>query len=278
MPNQISEAQQASWNKFAAGWKRWDGPTMEFLAAPGAAIVEYLRPSGNDTILDIASGTGEPGLTMAGKLSGGKVVLADLSENMLQVAKEKLAAANIKNVETRVADACELPFPDHSFDAVSCRMGFMFFPDVARAAKEMARVLKPGGRIAATVWGAPAKNYWVTCMVQNIGKYVEMPAPPPDAPGMFRCARPGLMAEAFTAAGLGEVAEREVPCGVNLGSAQGYWDMMTEVAAPFVAVLSKTDPTTVQKIKADVLAAMSERHPSGKIEGSATLVVGRRPR
>ncbi len=270
--SEISAAQKASWNKFAAGWRKWDEQVMAFLGPHARAIVDHLRPSGSEVILDIAAGTGEPGLSMAAMVSDGRVVITDLSEGMLQVAKDK-AAGRTTNVEFHLADACDLPFEDDSFDAVSCRLGFMFFPDMEKAAQEMARVLKPGGRIATTVWAAPDMNYWVTCMVQHIGKHIEMDPPPPGAPGMFRCAKPGLIAELFAAAGLRNVSESSVPSQLDCGCGAAYWEMMTEVAAPFVAALSKADATTVERIKADVISAMDERFPSGAIDACGTVIV-----
>ncbi|MCB0794640.1 MAG: methyltransferase domain-containing protein, partial [Flavobacteriales bacterium] len=157
-------------------------------------------------------------------------------------------------------------------DEVSCRMGFMFFPDMQRAAHEMARVLKPGGRIATAVWAGPEKNFWVTCMMQNIKKHIELPAPVPGAPGMFRCAKPGLIAGLFRNAGLKEVAEREVSCTVGVSGPEEYWNMMTDVAAPFVAALGKADAESVAKVKADVIASMTERYPQGHIDGGALVI------
>jgi SAM-dependent methyltransferase len=274
MSNEISTAQRASWNKFSAGWKKWDALFMAFLEPHGTAIIDHLQPTGEDVVLDVAAGTGEPGLALARMLSSGKVVLTDLADDMLQVARDKAAAAGIANAEFRSADACELPFEDNTFDAVSCRLGYMFFPDMQRAAQEMARVLKPGGRIATTVWGAPEKNFWVTCMMQNIKRQIDVPPPSPGAPGMFRCAQPGLMAELFTAAGLKDVAEAEVPCTLNCASAEGYWNVMTEVAAPFVAALSGADEATASRVKTDVIAAMNARHPDGAIDACGTVVTG----
>jgi SAM-dependent methyltransferase len=271
---EVSTAQQASWNKFSPGWKKWDAHTMAFLAPHGNAIIDHLRPTGAQVVLDIAAGTGEPGLSLARMLSGGRVVLTDLADGMLQVAREKAAAAGVANVEFQIADACELPFEDESFDAVSCRLGFMFFPDMELAAREMVRVLKPGGRLATTVWSGPERNYWVTCMMQNIKRHIDMPAPTPGAPGMFRCAEPGLISGLFAAAGLAKVAEAEIPCKLDCESAQGYWDMMTEIAAPFVAALSQADEATFAKVKADVLASMHQRHPEGSIDACGMLVVG----
>ena len=67
---------------------------------------------------------------------------------MLEVARENASRRGIKNLEIIASDVSELPFADNSFDSISCRLGFMFFPDMSNAAKEMVRVLKPGGRIA----------------------------------------------------------------------------------------------------------------------------------
>jgi ubiquinone/menaquinone biosynthesis C-methylase UbiE len=270
--HEIRTQQEASWNKFSPGWKKWDAVTMAWLAPHGDAIVQHLQPKGEEVVLDVAAGTGEPGLSMARMLSGGKVVLTDLADGMLHVAKEK--GASFQNVEFQHADACELPFPDHSFDAVSCRLGFMFFPDMQQAAKEMVRVLKPGGRLATTVWCAPEANFWVTCMMQGIQKHLEVPAPQPGAPGMFRCAQPGLIAGLFEAAGLRDLSEAEVPSNLTCGSAAVYWEMMTEIAAPFVAVLGKADAAIVNRVKSEVIAAMHMRHPDGVIAARGRVIRG----
>ena len=153
-------------------------------------------------------------------------------------------------------------------------MGFMFFPDMQVAANEMARVLKPEGRIAAAVWAGPEKNFWVTCMQQNIKKHIEVQPTQPGAPGMFRCAEPGLIAGIFRKAGLKNVDENEVPSVVGVSSPDEYWNMMTEVAAPFVSALSGVDAATVANVKAGVLADMAARHPNGNIPCAGLVITG----
>ena len=272
--NDISTAQKAAWNKFSPGWKKWDDLVIKFLGPQGEAIIDHLAPQGTQRILDIAAGTGEPGLRIAAMLSGGTVVITDLAEGMLQVAAEKAARSGLSNVEFKEADANALPFADNSFDAVSCRLGFMFFPDMEQAAREMVRVLKPGGRIATTVWAEPEKNFFVTCTMQAINKHIPMPPPPPGAPGVFRCAQPGAISALFTAAGLKNVSERDVPCPMPVAGPEQYWEWQTEVAAPVVAVLSGADAATVAKVKADVIATMRERYPNGTVPACARVIVG----
>jgi ubiquinone/menaquinone biosynthesis C-methylase UbiE len=107
------------------------------------------------------------------------VTITDLAENMLQVAQESARRRGLTNVETRQADAGALPFADATFDAVTARFGFMFFPDVLGAARELARVARPGARVTTAVWGAPEKNPWATTIMGTIAKHVDLPAPPP---------------------------------------------------------------------------------------------------
>jgi len=273
---QIRDQQKASWNKFSPGWRKWDVLMMDFLHPIGDEIIGSLNPKSDEIILDVASGTGEPGLTIATMLKGGKVVITDLAEDMLEVAKEHARQREIKNIEFLACDVCELPFADNTFDAISCRFGFMFFPDMLLAAKEMARVLKPGGRIATSVWNLPEKNFWVTAVGGTINKTMQIPPPPPEAPGMFRCAKSGLIQDLFKQAGLKNCSEKEVTTKLNCRTTDIYWNMMTEVAAPFVSALSKADDTMKKKIKTEVYNLISEKYPDGNviIDASALVVYG----
>ncbi|MCY7309328.1 MAG: class I SAM-dependent methyltransferase [Chitinophagaceae bacterium] len=247
--------------------------TMDFLNPMGQEIIASITPSGSDNILDIAAGTGEPGLTIAAMLNGGKVTITDLSEDMLTIATENAAKKSISNIETIACDVCELPFADNSFDAISCRFGFMFFPDMQLAANEMARVLKPGGRIATSVWNVPEKNFWVTAIMGTINKNMELPPPLPGAPGMFRCTKPGLMKEIFEKAGFQNIKEKEVASKLNSGTIETYWSMMTEIGAPIVAALSKADDAMKQKIKTEVLELVSQKYPGHVAIDAGAIVI-----
>lgn len=270
---EISQQQKDTWNKFSPGWKKWDDITMQFLMPMGDEIIRQLNLKETDIVLDVAAGTGEPGLTIAGILKTGKLICTDQAEGMLAVAAEKAKAKGLDNFETKVCDATELPFADNSFDCVSCRFGFMFFPDMLLAAKEMARVLKPGGRVAFAVWGAPEKNFWVTAMGSTINKNMQLQPPPPGAPGMFRCAAPGLMTGIFKEAGLSIISEKEIKSKLLCGTTDVYWDMMMDVAAPFASALSKADDAMKAKIKQEVYALINKELPGEVNFNSSSIVI-----
>ncbi|MEP7377390.1 MAG: class I SAM-dependent methyltransferase [Chitinophagaceae bacterium] len=273
---QIRDQQKESWNKISGGWKKWDGMVMDFLKPMGDEIIRLINPKGDDFVLDVASGTGEPGLTIATMLTGGRVVINDFAEDMVVIARENAIRKGIANFETDTSDISELPFADNTFDAISCRFGFMFFPDMLLAVKEMVRVLKPGGRIATSVWNIPEKNFWVTAIMGSINKNLQLPPALPGAPGMFRCAQKGFMRDLFVQAGLRNLCETEIDGKLDCGDAEGYWNFMSEVAGPVAAALSKVDDEMKDKIKNDVFLSVKQKYPEDKtmVDSSAIVIYG----
>jgi ubiquinone/menaquinone biosynthesis C-methylase UbiE len=270
----IRNQQKETWNKFSGGWKKWDEFNMNFLKPMGDAIIKALDIKSNDIVLDIASGTGEPAITIASIVKNGEVYATDLSDEMLNIARTYADERNINNMEFKVADVSELPFKDNFFDKVCCRLGFMFFPDMQVAANEMFRVCKNGGKVATSVWAGPENNGWITLMSKVLSNHLEMPQPPPGAPGMFRCAKPGFIKELFEKAGFKNVKEETLSDKIDYGSAERYWQFMTDVVAPVVNALSKTDESTRKQVKDEVFAACSKMLTNGRliIENSSIII------
>jgi ubiquinone/menaquinone biosynthesis C-methylase UbiE len=274
--DQIRDQQQAAWDKFSVGWKKWDALVLNWLAPVGAEMIEGARLHANSQVLDIASGTGEPALSIAVKCPQGKVMMTDLAEKMLVVAKENASRRGLRNVEARQCDAGVLPFADAMFDAVTARFGFMFFPDIPATARELARVAKPGARLCAAVWGEPAKNPWATTVLGAIAKHVDMPPPPPGAPGLFRCAAAGYMVGVFREAGLKNVTEKEVSGHLPFESSDEYFTFMNEVVAPVVAGMAKADDPTRARIRSMVAEIAAKTGTGGRVlfDWSATVICG----
>src|ERR1043165_5465564 len=164
----IREVQKDAWNKSSVGWKKWDSMFMGFLKPMSDEMIQMMNIEDDDHILDVATGTGEPGLTIASLLKNGKVTGTDLSEKMLEVASENAVNRGIANFETICCDVSSLPFENDTFHAVSCRLGFMLFPDMQFALQEMIHVLKNGGHIVAAVWSTPEKNFWVANSMETM--------------------------------------------------------------------------------------------------------------
>ena len=276
--DEVRDAQRATWARLSASWEKWDAVIMDQLRPVATAMVERLEVAEDQQHLDIAAGPGEPGLTIARLAPKGRVVLTDLSAEMLQVATRRAAAQGIGNVETAVCSADDLPFADGSFDRVSVRFGFMFFPDLGAAAAELARVLRPGGRLCSSVWVKPEENPWTTIAMQAIAAEVPPAPPDPDGPGMYRCAESGRVAALFEAAGLHDVAEWDVAVELVTRSPEEYWEMLSEHVSLAAAALQQVDGAARERIARAVLdsAGGYERDGAVRIPGMARCTVGTR--
>jgi ubiquinone/menaquinone biosynthesis C-methylase UbiE len=147
------------WHLTVAAARSYQQFTVPVLLRPWAAkLVQTANPSRNCCVLDLACGTGVAARIAAKTLGpGGKVVGIDRSAPMLSVARS-LEPVQGAQVRWRLGDAEALHLPNDSFDVVLCHQGFQFFPDRLKAAVEIARVLRPGGRLALTVWCGPDQN------------------------------------------------------------------------------------------------------------------------
>ena len=152
-------------NQFARGYwgeraVHWD-QSADSLAAVAerfnAPLMDAAEIGPRHRVLDLASGAGEPALSVAKRVGPlGRVVATDLAPEMLDGVKRRAHAAGLANIEFHVADMEALPFGPAEFDRITCRFGIMFAESPVAAAKECRRVLRPGGRAAFMVWGPRA--------------------------------------------------------------------------------------------------------------------------
>jgi SAM-dependent methyltransferase len=274
--DEIRDVQRATWAGLSAGWEKWDSVIMDQLGPVGAAIIERLDIAEDHQHLDIAAGTGEPGLSIARLSPKGRVVLTDLVAEMLDIAARRARALGIANIETKVCSADDLPFNDGTFDSVSVRFGYMFFPDVAKATAEFARVLKPGGRLCSSVWVKPEENPWTTIAMQAIATEAVVAPPDRDGPNMFRCAAPGYVSALYEGAGLRDVVEWDVDVELVTRSPEQYWEMISEHVSLAVAALQQVDEPARERIRANAIAKASAFEKNGKVRvpGVARCIVG----
>lgn len=273
---EIRNAQRVTWAGLSGGWEKWDRVIMEQLGPVGAAMIERLGIAEDQQHLDVAAGTGEPGLSIARLAPEGRVVLTDLVPEMLDVAARRADARGVANVETMVCSADDLPLGDATFDSVSVRFGYMFFPDPVRATAELTRVLKPSGRLCASVWVEPDANPWTTILMQAIAAEVALPPPDPDGPNMYRFAGTGQLSAVYEDAGLRDVAEWDVDVELVTSSAAEYWQMMSEHVSLAVAALRQVDEPARQRIRARVMREVTAYESDGEVRvpGVARCIVG----
>ena len=200
------ELVRQDWLSAAPAWKKWYSQLAFQSREATELVVKAAAISPGMHVLDLASGSGEPALSVATAVGPqGRVTATDLLREMLHIAEENASARNIKNIDFRAADAEQLPFPRHMFDRVTCRFGIMFIPNIQKALSEMRRVLKPGGLVSFVTWGSMEENPLFSTMLRPFLKYVDVPPPPPDSPHVFRFADENKLASTISAAGFQDV-------------------------------------------------------------------------
>jgi len=265
-PQQLIEMQRQDWSRVAPGWEKWDASLDQNLTFLNYRLVGEARVRPGQRLLDLGSGTGYPAVLAAQAVGPkGSVLGLDLSEAMLEVARRKANALGLANVTFQAGDASVLPFEAGSFDGVISRFCLMFLPDVPKAAAEIARVLKPGGYLAASVWSSPEKNPFLSIPIDVVKQFIEIPPPPPEQPGIFRLAKPGDLRGIIERAGLTPLSDDEVSGEGSFASGDEYVAHLKDIAAPLQNLLAKLTPQQLTQAEADIKRAVQRFEVRGKI-------------
>ena len=226
----------------AADRSRWAAKAAIQGRAMSEAIVGACGARPGMGALDVACGVGEPTLMLAqAVLPGGRVTASDLVPAYLETVQSSAREQGLANISVQQADAEELPFPDGSFDAVTCRLGVMFMANAERALREMRRVLAPGGRASFVVWQALERNPFHLCTHGVFSKY--LPPRGPGAPSPHRYAQPGSLSAALSDAGFQPVEEEalELPWPWP-GTVEEAWDAAWRRQGSFRDALDRIAP------------------------------------
>jgi len=238
------------------------------------AIVEYAAPRPGMKVLDLASGTGEPGISLAKRVApDGHVIAVDLSSELLEIAAGRARQRNLTNFQTRQADAHHLPFEDHVFDLASCRFGVMFFSRVEEVLRELRRVLKPDARACFVAWGPFEQPYWQSTM-KIAHRHVGGTLLEPGGSDPFCFAEPGSLSDVLHGTGFHEVEEfsREVPW-VWPGAADEVFEYACSCSTPFKPMLARAPEEKWPAILADARAAIEQYRVGNEIRFGAKVVM-----
>ena len=259
---ELNQEMVGRWNRSAPAWEKHREIIRGMFAPMTQALVEDGQIGGRQTVLDIATGPGEPALSIA-ELVGpqGRIVGIDPSREMVEAARREAARRGLMIAQFEVADADHLPFPADTFDAVVSRLGAMFFPSPVNAVSGMLRVLKPGRKLALAVWHFAERNPFHFALSQVVDRYVRPPAPEPDAMDAFRFAPPGKLREVLSQAGVVAPAERLLRFDLQAPvSVEDFWALrlaMSDKLREKLATLTQEQSAEVHRQALDALREYS---------------------
>lgn len=258
-PDEQRALSREAWERAAAGWGNRAERIREWGMPVSVAMVDGLGLQPGERVLELAAGPGDTGL-MAAELvrPGGTLISSDGAEAMLAVARERAARAGIDNVEFRQLELEWIDLETASVDAVLCRWGIMLIIDREAAAKEIRRILRPGGRAAFAVWDLPAHNPWATIPSQAMIALGHTEPPDPSAPGMFRLANDGQLADLLESAGFVEVEVKPVALEREYRRAKDYVDETIEMSPLMGKVYAELDDAQRHEISERIIGALDK--------------------
>jgi SAM-dependent methyltransferase len=257
------------WQRSGLGW-RARADDVRVMGMPVSAwMVEQLRLQPGHEVLELAAGPGDTGF-MAAELvrPGGRLICSDAVEAMLDIACERAAAQGLDNVEFKLLELDWIDLETASVDAVLCRWGIMFAADRGAAAREMRRVLRPGGRLALAAWDVPERNPWADIPARALVELGHAEPPDPEAPGMFVVAEPGRVEELLEDAGFTEVEVTSVDLTRERPSVENWLQETRDLSRPFE---DATHELSAGQWKAVVQRVRELAQPYAAADGSLRL-------
>jgi len=269
-PKLHRRVQRYGWDKAVQDYDRYFLPLLRRCSE---RTIELLDPQPGERVLDVATGTGIAAFMAAERSGdGGEVVATDISERMLEQTQAYARERGVTNMRFQRADAEELDFPDDSFDAVACVLGLMYPADPQRAIEQMYRVLRPGGRAAACVWGRRDRCGWA-----EIFPITDAQVESDVCPMFFQLGLPGALVHALDKAGFKDVQDERLDVTLTFDGAQELCAAVFS-GGPVALAYSRFSPEVKEQVHAEFLASVSyyRRGERYEIPGEFVFVVGRK--
>ena len=249
-PEEFRAEARDRWEAAAAGWEERRAVLQRAAEPVSMWMVEHLAPQPGHWVLELAAGVGDTGLLAAELVQpGGRVLLTDGAEAMVEAAKRRAAELGITNVEARQMEAEWLDLPTAGVDGVLCRWGYMLLADPAAALQETRRVLRRGGRVALAAWTKAEDNPWMSAIGRAMVELGLAEPPPAGEPGPMAFAEPGLIERLLDEAGFGEVHVDTVDFTFAFAGTDDHFDHQLTVSTRLreqIAPLSPADHTRLR--------------------------------
>lgn len=273
--------QISAWRSVASGWERRQDTFRDATVALTKALVDAIDPQPGQTILELAAGIGDTGFLAASRLGPeGCLLSTDVAPEMVDAAARRAATLGLENVEFAVADMTALELGDSSVDGILCRFGVMLVVDAGAACREMARVLRPGGRAALAVWAAADVNPWISTTAREALELGFMDRPERDAPGPFRFADSERLTSLLERAGLEVVSVDDVEVRWRAPSLDGWWDTILDTSRMLSVLVAGLDAAQIGRLRAAADSRLAQFVASdGSLEapGLARVVLAQVP-
>lgn len=274
--DEIRARMRAAWEEAAAGWARRAEAEGDWAMPVSMWMVDRLALQPGQRVLELASGTGDPGFLAAELVRpGGTVISSDGAAAMLDVARERAGARGLDNVEFRQLELEWIDLETASVDAVLCRFGLMLTVDPSTALHEMRRVLRPGGRVALAVWDRREENPWLVLPGRALVELGYATPPDPTAPGPFALSDSDRLTEMLEAAGFVEPALGRIDLPREFASADAFLDATIELSSTFATAWAGLDEAARDAVRErvrDLAQPFSEGDGALRLPARALLV------
>jgi SAM-dependent methyltransferase len=251
-PNAFHTFEQGGWNEASGDYERAFGPLT---AQSADATLDAAGVTAGCTMLDVCTGHGI--LAHVATLRGAKVYALDFAENMVAAARRNAPAADCQQ-----GDAQNLPYGDNTFDAVVCGYGIIHLPEPDRALAEMRRVLRPGGRVALSVWQVPSASSGFGLLLGAVKAHGRLDVPLPHGPDLFQFGSEDAMKAALAETGFSEVNAISLPQTFRLESASAFLNAVRQGTVRTKALFLAQNQAALSAITTAVAAGMDRQFRS----------------
>jgi ubiquinone/menaquinone biosynthesis C-methylase UbiE len=269
------EQTRAAWDKIAAGYDEFVTPTHTWVGNEGlrrAGLLPGMR------FLDVAAGSGA--LSIPAARLGAQVLATDQSPIMLERLRARARAEGLE-VETRAMDGHALEIDDDSFEVTGSQFGVMLFPDMPKGISELARVVKPGGRVLMTVLGDPRRIEFFGFFVEALRSVrADFTGPPMDPPPLpFQLQDPARLRRELANAGLKDIVVETITEKLEFQSGTHLWNWLVN-SNPIAGMildelnLTRTETSRVREALDRMVAERSQGNGAAILTNPVNIGIG----